>query len=189
VWARDVDLKDCGSWTNALCLIAKNDVVLLSGVYTAYGRPKGNENLRRAMALSAKDGAPLWNEPIGNFVRLVVSKDRVIGRPKALMLQTGKPAMKPGPKGKGQVPWSIQVLGACGQMSASASMLFYRYGNTMMVNADTGSPVMAFVGMRPGCLINIIPAGGVIVQPEASSGCACPHAVQSTIAFVPPDEE
>ena len=74
-------------------------------------------------------------------------------------------------------------------MSASAGLLFYRLGYTLMVDADTGGLLMALTGMRPGCLINVIPAGGVIVQTEASSGCTCPHALQSTIAFVPPGAE
>jgi hypothetical protein len=41
--------------------------------------------------------------------------------------------------------------------------------------------------MRPGCLINIVPAAGVTVQVEASSGCTCYHAVQATVVFVPRD--
>jgi len=92
---------------------------------------------------------------------------------------------KPGPKG--MIPWSVPRNGACGQMSASAGMLFYRDGYTVMRDAATGGTLMNFTGMRPGCLINIIPAGGVIVQVEASSGCTCYHAIQSTVAFVPPE--
>lgn len=187
LWARDVELAGCGSWTGSLSLIAKEGVLVLCGTYTAYGRPTGREGHRRALALSARDGAPLWDRTLGNFVRPVVSLGRLIARPRALELRTGEPLTRPGPKGP--VPWSIVTLGACGQMSASASLLFYRDGYTMVVNAATGERVMTFTGMRPGCLINIIPAGGVAVQPEASSGCTCPHALQSTIAFFFPHPE
>ncbi|HUT57519.1 MAG TPA: PQQ-binding-like beta-propeller repeat protein [Phycisphaerae bacterium] len=187
LWARDVELAGCGAWTGSLCLIAKDDVLVLCGVYDAYGRPTGEEGRRRAVALSATDGATLWDRTLGNFVRPVVSRDRVIARPKALDLRSGNPVMRAGPKGP--VPWTIAASGACGQMSASAGMLFYRHGYTLMVNADTGATVMSFTGMRPGCLINVIPASGVIVQTEASSGCTCPHALQSTIVFVPPEAE
>lgn len=187
LWGRDHDLTLCGNWTGSLCLTAKHGVVLLSGVYSAYGAPKGDENERRALALSATDGTPLWNQAIGNRVRPVLVGEHVIGRPKAYDLHSGATVMKPGPKG--MIPWSVPPNGACGQMSASAGMLFYRDGYTVMRDAGTGGTLMAFTGMRPGCLINIIPAGGVIVQVEASSGCTCYHAIQSTVAFVPPGAE
>lgn len=187
LWARDHDLTKCGNWTGSLCLTAKNGVVLLSGVYSAYGAAKGDEGERRALALSATDGSPLWNEAIGNYVRPVLVGERVIGRPKAYDLRSGAVVTKPGPKG--MIPWSVPRNGACGQMSASAGMLFYRDGYTVMRDAGTGATLMNFTGMRPGCLINIIPAGGVIVQVEASSGCTCYHAIQSTVAFVPPGAE
>ena len=181
VWARDEDLSGCGGWRNNLCTIAKNGVVMLCGIYSAYGRAKGNENERRALALSAKDGSRLWNEAIGNRVRPVVVGERITGRPKAYYLRTGKPVMKEGSKRA----WTTPSAGACGQMSASAGAIFFRHGQTMMVNADTGGRMLAFTGMRPGCLINIIPAGGVVVKVEASSGCKCYHALQATIVFVP----
>lgn len=187
VWARDHDLTGCGSWTGSLCLTAKNGVVLLAGVYSAYGKPKGDEDERRALALSATDGAQLWNRAIGNRVRPVLVGDRLIGRPRAYDLHTGEPTMRPGPKGP--TPWVVPASGACGQMSASAGMLFYRDGYTVMRDAGSGGPLLTFTGMRPGCLINIIPAGGVIVQVEASSGCQCYHAIQSTVVFVPPGAE
>ena len=187
LWAKDHDLTLCGGWTSSLCLTAKNGVVLLAGIYNAYGAAKGDEHERRALALSASDGSQLWNQAIGNRVRPVLVGNHVIGRPKAYDLQSGATVMKPGPKGP--IPWSVPPNGACGQMSASAGMLFYRDGYTVMRDAGTGGTLMAFTGMRPGCLINIIPAGGVIVQVEASSGCTCYHAIQSTVAFVPPGAE
>lgn len=187
LWSRDHDLTKCGNWTGSLCLTAKNGVLLLSGVYSAYGAAKGDEGERRALALSATDGSLLWNEAIGNYVRPVLVGERVIGRPKAYDLRSGAVVTKPGPKG--MIPWVVPRNGACGQMSASAGMLFYRDGYTVMRDAGTGATLMNFTGMRPGCLINIIPAGGIIVQVEASSGCTCYHAIQSTVAFVPPGAE
>jgi len=181
IWAKDEDLSGCGGWRNNLCTIAKNGVVVFCGIYSAYGRAKGNENERRALALSTEDGSRLWNEAIGNRVRPVVVGDRITGRPKAYYLRTGKPVMKEG----SNRAWTTPSAGACGQMSAGACAIFFRHGQTMMVNADTGARMLAFTGVRPGCLINIIPAGGVVVQVEASSGCMCYHALQATVAFVP----
>jgi len=38
---------------------------------------------------------------------------------------------------------------------------------------------------RPGCWINIIPAGGMVLIPEASSGCTCSFPLQTSIAYRP----
>jgi hypothetical protein len=40
---------------------------------------------------------------------------------------------------------------------------------------------------RPGCWINMIPAAGLLLVPEASSGCQCNFAVQTSLAFRPAD--
>ncbi len=40
---------------------------------------------------------------------------------------------------------------------------------------------------RPGCWINIIPAGGLVLVPEASSGCSCNHPIQTSFGFVAAD--
>lgn len=40
---------------------------------------------------------------------------------------------------------------------------------------------------RSGCLINMIPAGRLLLMPEASSGCSCAFPVQTSMAFVPQD--
>jgi hypothetical protein len=42
-----------------------------------------------------------------------------------------------------------------------------------------------FTGVRPGCWINTIPACGLVIQPEASSGCVCPESVQCTMVLQP----
>ena len=181
IWAKDEDFTGCGDWTYNLCGIAKNEVVFFCGVHSAYGRENGSENERRALALSAIDGERIWNEAIGNRVRPIVVGDRITGRPNAFYLSSGKPVLKEG----GAYPWTTPSSGACGQMSASAGLIFFRHGQTVAVNAKTGKRIMSFTGMRPGCLINVIPAGGVVLQVEASSGCKCYHALQGTVAFVP----
>ena len=47
---------------------------------------------------------------------------------------------------------------------------------------------MHFGGQRPGCWINFIPAGGLLLVPEASSGCACPFPIVCTTVFKPTDK-
>lgn len=55
----------------------------------------------------------------------------------------------------------------------------------MLFDAPGGTGAHKFGGIRPGCYINIISAGGLVLMPEASSGCACPYNFQTTIALIP----
>ena len=42
-----------------------------------------------------------------------------------------------------------------------------------------------FGGLRPGCWINIVPAAGLILIPEASASCVCNYPLQTSMAFLP----
>jgi len=72
--------------------------------------------------------------------------------------------------------WEFERRGhGCGGVSASSRCLFWRGWNPWMYDLVT----------RPGCWINIIPAGGLVLIPESSSGCTCGFALQTSLAFVP----
>jgi hypothetical protein len=44
---------------------------------------------------------------------------------------------------------------------------------------------MHFGAQRPGCWINFLPAGGLLLMPEASAGCMCPFPNMCTVVFKP----
>jgi outer membrane protein assembly factor BamB len=75
----------------------------------------------------------------------------------------------------------------CGGLSGSAHNLFARGSNPRIYElADgdqSGKPITKV--NRPGCWINIIPAGGLLSIPESSSGCTCSYPVQTSFVFVP----
>ncbi len=74
----------------------------------------------------------------------------------------------------------------CGNISAAAECLFWRGGNPWMYDLRPGGgPLPLNRVSRPGCFINIIPAGGLVLIPEASSGCTCAYPMQMSIAYAP----
>jgi outer membrane protein assembly factor BamB len=74
----------------------------------------------------------------------------------------------------------------CGGVSASAQCLFWRGGNPWMYDlGPDGGPQRLTAVTRPGCWINMIPAGGLVLVPENSSGCTCGFALQTSLALVP----
>ena len=84
--------------------------------------------------------------------------------------------------------WNLRRGGhGCGAMSASASTCFFRAGNPALCNLSTGQIQKVTRVSRPGCWINMIPASGLLLIPEASSGCVCDFPIQTSLAFAPPD--
>ncbi len=81
--------------------------------------------------------------------------------------------------------WGWKPRRGCGTFSASASTLYFR--DQHPYGFDLGAKVKAAVTKvtRPGCWINMIPAGGLLLIPEGSSGCSCDFAIQSSLAFIP----
>lgn len=83
--------------------------------------------------------------------------------------------------------WKFDRRGhGCGGVSASARCMFWRGGNPWMYDlGPNGGPSQLNSVTRPGCWLNIIPAGGLVLVPEASSGCTCGFSLQTSMAFVP----
>jgi len=83
--------------------------------------------------------------------------------------------------------WKMDRRGhGCGGISASAHCLFWRGGNPWMYDTGPGGgPARLTSTTRPGCWINMIPAGGLVLIPEASSGCTCGYSIQTSLALIP----
>ncbi|UCC22065.1 MAG: methyltransferase domain-containing protein [Planctomycetota bacterium] len=75
--------------------------------------------------------------------------------------------------------------GNCGTQSACATHLLGRNGNPYMYELPVGTPVQMTNETRPGCWINMIPAGGLLLIPESSAGCTCDYPIQTSMVFMP----
>lgn len=95
----------------------------------------------------------------------------------ALELRSGRPAGG----------WKWQKSDKCGTVTTSAFCAFSRYSNPRMFDLATGEHLALTEVTRPGCWINIIPAGGLVLIPEASSGCTCYYSIQTSLALTPRD--
>jgi len=72
----------------------------------------------------------------------------------------------------------------CGSQAASRHLFLYRGGYHMQCDIATMQQSQ-IAPARSGCWLGLIPAAGLILAPETSSGCSCTHAIQSSMAFVP----
>ncbi len=169
-------------------------------LYLAYAKGKlvsvgtrnektGNANTVRydVAVFSARDGEPIWakSQDQGQSAggshgeqdhHPAIVGDLILQEPYAYDLQTGER----------RKDWRFARRGhGCGTVSASASAFFFRAGNPTMCDLTTGKNTRINAVSRPGCWINIIPAGGLLLIPEASSGCTCNFPIQSSMAFAP----
>ncbi len=69
-------------------------------------------------------------------------------------------------------------------MSSSKGALFFRDGDHSMWDLKTNKR-RRWNGIRPGCWLNIINAGGIVLAPETSAGCYCANPIQTSVAFSP----
>jgi len=96
----------------------------------------------------------------------------------------------------GQQKWQGLRRSKCAPLAASAHYLVGRNWNHSIIDiralqqAGDASPSEALTSVtRPGCWISVIAAGGLILAPEAASGCQCDFPIRTSMAFTSaPDE-
>lgn len=104
---------------------------------------------------------------------------RLFCEPYAYDLHTGNPIEM-------KWPWSNgKSRRGCGTFSASENCLFFRDDTAKSYDLQAGTPKPVTTETRPGCWINFLPVGGIVVAPEASSGCTCNFSVQTSLALIP----
>ncbi len=73
----------------------------------------------------------------------------------------------------------------CAVPTASASGLYFRRDSCYMFDLPSRRAIDLTGVTRPGCWMSIIPAGGLVLMPEASSGCTCGFALQTSVVLAP----
>ena len=129
---------------------------------------------------SAKDGKQLWNVSFDwksdnhgrHMSRPAIVGGKVYVRPRVIDLATGK------------LDKIIMPDGGCGTYALTAHTAIFRNKNiTLWDYANEKSS--AWNRLRPGCWLSTIPAGGMILSPEAGGGCSCGSWLETSIGFIP----
>ncbi|HUT91951.1 MAG TPA: PQQ-binding-like beta-propeller repeat protein [Thermoguttaceae bacterium] len=188
LWQRPLDLTDCGGGN--LATMSNNGVLVIFGVYLDghYWQQffAGEFASRRVTALSAADGSFLWSQPVGFRVRPIVVGDTLHAEPWAFDLHTGEPRTRTHPVTGETDRWQFARPGHhCGCPIASPNCLFFRSYCLGYYDLVRDYGTMHFGAQRPGCWVNAIPSGGLLLMPEASAGCMCPFPNMCTVVFRP----
>lgn len=169
--------------TECLSLAYKDGVVVLGEVW-------GGKNL---FALSAKDGALLWSQPV-TYNYYYRRRSMIVGKAVytdrfAYDLHTGKPLQREHPITGELGNWLYNRSYGCGGSSAGARTLFFRSSVLSYLDLEADQGITNFGGVRPGCWINMIPANGLLIAPDQTRGCTCPYPIKASLALRPSNRE
>ena len=173
--------------------VAGNHVVLAS----SESRPQGAHYHIAVYRLS--DGHRVWvkqhahvtdglghGEQVHHPLALKQPSGRVciVAEPYLYDLETGERVV---PEGAPE-DWVLKRPGhSCGTLSGAGQCVFFRATNPTVLNlaAQPEDQFQKLSPSRPGCWINMLPAGGRLLIPEGSASCVCAFPLQTSMGFVP----
>jgi outer membrane protein assembly factor BamB len=184
-WSVPIDLS---AFQHAIYLSGQDGVLVLTGSrHDMVGKKKLIQY--QMVGVSCADGKELWrndNTPSRAHIlngghgeqtqHPTIVGDAIYGPGFARRLRTGEDI--PG--------WKWNKSPQCATVSSSATCAFSRQGgNPTIADLATGKEIKLTRVTRPGCWINTLPVGGLVVIPEGSSGCTCGYSIQTTLALAP----
>ena len=128
----------------------------------------------RLSGFRLRDGKRLWDVKAGYGSRPMLNDKTVYAQGGAWDVLTGKPR-----------EFNFKRSYGCGVLASSANLLVYRSATLGYFDLEQNSSTRNFGGMRPGCWINALPAGGLVLVPDASASCSCSYQNRSWIALEP----
>lgn len=185
LWSKPLDLTGCGG--DALASAFQDDVLLFFGsvgLHDKWRFPGGELSWHRVTALSTTTREVLWSRPLNYMTRPLIIGDQVIIEPRACDLRTGQTKTRRHPVTGKEVPWEFYRPGhTCAGTAATRDGLFYRSYCAAFYDLEKDNGLTYFGAIRPGCWINMIPANGLLLFPEASSGCTCSFPLRTTVVL------
>jgi len=155
-----------------LALSAEHGVLLMS--YQKWRFALDSEVGGRMSAFRASDGKRLWDVEADGVTRPILNGRTIYFQPGAWDLLTGE-----------RKDFEFERSYGCGILSGSPRMLLYRSATLGYRDLSAGRGTENYGGIRPGCWINAIPAGGMVLMPDATDRCTCSYLIKSSIALAP----
>ena len=157
VWSVDENV-----YGTMLAMSEKHDVVLMSYQPTRFRLD--SEVGGRMTAFRSSDGRRLWDLKAKYESRPMINDRTVYAQGGAWDLLTGKTQV-----------FDFKRSYGCGVLSGCRSAVFFRSATLGYYDLSGSRRTENYGGVRPGCWVNAIPAGGVVLVPDASAGCRCSY--------------
>jgi len=167
VWKNDDHI-----WGTLLATSAERGAVMMSYQPTRFRL--ASEIGGRLAVFDAKTGRLLWETEADYASRPLINGATIYAQGGAWDLLTGKPRAFPFERSYG-----------CGVLASGADLLVYRSATLGYWDLSRNEANENFGGIRPGCWINALPAGGLVLVPDGSAGCVCSYPNKSWVALYP----
>lgn len=165
IWKSDEDI-----FGTTLALSVRHDILLMFYQPTSFKLP--SEVGGRIAAFRSGGGYRAWESKVSYRTRPLINDKMIVAHPTALDLISGK-----------AIPVAIPKSYGCGQVSGSQNLLMFRSGTLGYYDFTRKAGTENYGGLRPGCWINALPVGGLVLVPDASSGCRCSYQNRAWVAL------
>ena len=155
-----------------LALSEKHDVLLAAWQSTRFRLP--SEVGGRLTAFRASDGEPLWDTEAKYYSRPLLNDRTIYAQPGAWDLLTGE-----------QRDYQFGRSYGCGILAGSKHLMVFRSATLGYTDLAASCGTENYGGIRPGCWINALPAGGLVLVPDATDRCTCSYLIKASIALKP----
>lgn len=165
LWQSDQD-----AFGTMLAYSSQHDALLMCYQSTRFKLP--SEVGGRLAVFRGASGERLWEKKATHTTRPVINDYTVYAQGGAWDLLTGEDRA-----------FTLKRSYGCGQMAGSKHLLLFRSATLGYLDLTRDSGVENFGGIRPGCWINALPVGGLVLVPDASAGCQCSYQNRSWMAL------
>jgi outer membrane protein assembly factor BamB len=153
-----------------IAVSAENDALLMSYQPTSF--KLSSEKGGRLSVFNSSTGEKTWEAKANYRSRPLINGKTVYAQGGAWNLKTGKPQ-----------PFNFKRSYGCGILASCENMMFFRSATLGYYDFNKNSNIENYGGVRPGCWINAIPAGGLVLVPDASAACSCSYLNKSWFAL------
>ncbi|MBT3289489.1 MAG: PQQ-binding-like beta-propeller repeat protein, partial [Victivallales bacterium] len=132
----------------------------------------------------AATGKKLWQHDTRLRKLAAIHGDRLIIPPSAYDLRTGERSTATDATTGQEGSWRFIKAYGCGATIGCQNLLLFRSGSFGFLDLNTAGTT-TFGGGKPSCNVSMIPANGLVLMAEGSSGCACSYNFQTSLALAP----
>ena len=153
-----------------IAVSAENDALLMSYQPTSFRL--SSEKGGRLSVFNSTTGEKTWEAKANYSSRPLINGKTVYAQGGAWNLKSGKPQ-----------PFNFKRSYGCGILASCENMMFFRSATLGYFDFNKNDSIENYGGVRPGCWINAIPAGGLVLVPDASAACSCSYLNKSWFAL------
>lgn len=128
----------------------------------------------RMAAFDTRTGRRRWDVECDAITRPILNGTTIYMQPGAWDLLTGE-----------RKDFSFSRSYGCGIVAGSKHMMVYRSATLGYTDLLVDCGTENYGGIRPGCWINTLPAGGLVLMPDATDLCTCSYLIKASIALAP----